>query len=180
MDHWWPIRYLFEAEVFQSRQRNHPLVEKRPKFPPNLIVIISSIRRKLSRYGAVTIPPPSNALIEIKSRQARSINNPNRPCWENTRGPSLELVSMPSFYSTRNAMRAQFLIGQLWPGPFFPLLSSSLPLLLAPLNSFYRSRISSWIVGHCIKGFTASLSDTLSNLDEGLPGRRIYDRKYTR
>lgn len=41
------------------------------------------------------------------------------------------------------------------PSPPPPLPSPSLPLLLAPLNSFYRSRISPWIVGHCIKGFTS-------------------------
>lgn len=140
------------ATTKRSNPSRH-LVEKQRKEREREKIYLNYSRKFDRSSKAFTIPP-------FESKLNWSINSPNRSCWENTRGPSLELARAFLFHAKRtmpcNAYAISHcptLIRSLLPPP--PLPSPSLPLLLAPLNSFYRSRISPWIVGHCIKGFTS-------------------------
>lgn len=163
------------ATTKRSNPSRH-LVEKQRKEREREKIYLNYSRKFDRSSKAFTIPP-------FESKLNWSINSPNRSCWENTRGPSLELARAFLFHAKRTMPCNAYAISHcptlirslLPPPPSFPFSS-----IITRATKFFLSL--SYLSLDCW-----SLYQGVHKRPSPIPFRtstrvlrRIYDRKYTR
>lgn len=123
MDHWWPTLSIRSIPItFTATTKRSQLstlgrkAAKGKRERKNLLIEL------FSKIWSIVETKCHDSSVRIEIKWRPSINSPNRFCWENTRGPSLELARAFLFHAKRTMPCNAYAISHC---PTLPLLSPS-------------------------------------------------------